>query len=162
MLVLVAKCIVNEIQEGKKCLFVHLINQQLINTHSVPGSSMINKTQSIKELWCPVRKRNMQISSKGNFRCDRRVQCEKEGRVYSVWRCEDSFLELSSLHLLLCFTWPLLEYYQSYYFFHVWCHFFTSLLNCKIYIQGVDNIFASLHWLDWKQPQKSSNLTQPL
>lgn len=140
---------------GGKKVFICSFNQPIINTHSAPGSSMINKTQSIKELWCLVRKR------KGDFRCDHRVQCEKEGRVYSFWRCEDSFLELSSPHLLLCFTWPLLEYYQNYYFFHVWCHFFTSLLTCKIYIQGVD-IFASLHWLDWKHPQKSSNLTQPL
>lgn len=60
----------------------------------------MNKTQSVKELWCPVMKRNMQISSRtisGVITEYKGVQSEKEGRVYAVWRREDNLLGLSSL-----------------------------------------------------------------
>ena len=35
---------------------------------------MMDSTQSVQELWCPVRQRSMQTSSVDDFICDHRVQ----------------------------------------------------------------------------------------
>lgn len=35
---------------------------------------MMDNTQSVQELWCPVRQRSMQTNSVDDFICDHRVQ----------------------------------------------------------------------------------------
>ena len=42
---------------------------------------MMDSTQSVQELWCPVRQRSMQTSSVDDFICEHRVQYGNQDRI---------------------------------------------------------------------------------